>query len=263
MYRKQTHDNKMYTVLNQIGKEVQIRAVWLILCFLLTLVCCYTFSQELLFLLAKPYLLVSKPNSAFLSTQLTETLNTYVTSAVFFSLCACTPLGIYQLWCFFIPSCNQTQRVHLHRWFVLSTLSLICVVSVSFLWLLPTLWHFLYHLNNTSTDMFIIELQPKIYDFLLLTVRFVFFSSVCSQIPVIFVCILEYHVIALPDCVQHRKSVWFCSVLLAALLSPPDLWCQLTALVLISVVIELTILYAFVRVHYDAVRTQRCIGRLG
>uniref|UniRef100_UPI0031F3A1A1 Sec-independent protein translocase protein n=1 Tax=Zygnema cf. cylindricum TaxID=3142258 RepID=UPI0031F3A1A1 len=246
----------MYSALNQIGKEVQIRAVWLMLCILLTFVCCYTFSEELLFLLAKPFLLVSKPNSAFISTQLTETLNTYVTSAVLLCLCACTPYCLYQVWCFFIPSCNQTQRGQLNRLFVLSALSLICVVSVSFMWILPTIWHFLYNLNNTST-LLSIQLQPKIYDFIMLTVRFVFLSSVCSQIPVILLCFIESNVICLQDCVQHRRSVWFCCVLLAAMLTPPDLWCQLTALVLIYVVIEFTIMYAFIRVHYDAVRGQR------
>nr|YP_010736369.1 Sec-independent protein translocase protein [Zygnema circumcarinatum]QKQ14697.1 Sec-independent protein translocase protein [Zygnema circumcarinatum]WEL36342.1 Sec-independent protein translocase protein [Zygnema circumcarinatum] len=242
----------MYSALNQIGKEIRIRALWLILSILLTFVCCYTFSEELLFLLAKPFIVVSKPNSYFLSTQLTETLTTYVTSSVLLCLCVCTPYGFYQMWCFFIPSCNQTQRAQLNRYCVLSTLCLISVVLVLFVWILPTIWSFLYHLNKTSTNLLTIQLQPKIYDFIMLTVRFVFLSSVCSQIPVILLSLIEYNVIELQDCVQHRRSVWFSCVLIAALLTPPDLWCQLTALLLIYFVIEFTIFYALIRVHYDA-----------
>ena len=238
---------------NHIFKEVQFRFVWLIICFCLTCVCCYIFSEELLFLLAKPFLIVYKPNKAFISTQLTETLNTYITSSFIFSFVFCTPYFIYQMWCFLIPSCKQTQRTQLSSFCVLSAFAFVCVFSLSLLCLLPTIWSFLYKLSkNTSSNLLIIQLQPKIYDFIMLTIRFLFLSCVCSQIPVILLCLIEYNIIALQDFIQHRSKLWFCCVLIAALLTPPDLWCQLSALLFVYVLIEFTIMYALVRLHYGA-----------
>ena len=243
------------TKIEHIFKEIQIRTVWTLICFIATCVCCYSFSEELLFLLAKPFLIVYKPNSSFISTQLTETLNTYVTVSIILSVFFCTPNLIYQLWCFFIPSCNYTERMQLSRMCLLSTLALFCMLLISAMWLLPTLWWFLYQLSNTSGNVFTIQLQPKIYDFIILTIRILLLLFICSQIPVFLIWLIECGIIKATDCIKHRKSVWFCCILIAAFLSPPDLWCQLLALLPISIVIESTIFYSIISFHYSHLTT--------
>lgn len=242
-----------------ICKELRIRTLWVILCIICTSACCYTFSEELLFLLAKPFILASKANSFFLSTQLTETLNTYVTSALILGVCTCTPYFIYQIWCFCIPSLNQSQRLILNRFGLFSAFAFLSMLSFTFMWILPNIWSMLYKLNHTTTNLFLIQLQPKIYDFLILTLRFVLFSSICSQIPLLICCFIEYNAISIDVVVDYRRYFAFCSVLITALLTPPDLWCQFTAFLLMYVVIECTILYGFVRAHYAAKRrTKTC-----
>lgn len=246
----------MHSAYQLILKEVRIRALWLIMCVVCTSVCCYTFSEEFLFLLAKPFIVVSKANSSFISTQLTETFNTYVTSALILGACASAPNLIYQIWCFCIPSCNQTQKVILKRLCFMSAFAFLAVLSITFVWILPNIWSILYQINKTTSNLFVIQLQPKIYDFILLTMRILLLSSISSQIPILICSCIEYNIISIRDCIKYRRFFAFCSVLVSALLAPPDVWCQLTALLLIHVVIECTILYAFIRVRYN-VKTAR------
>jgi hypothetical protein len=55
----------------------------------------------------------------------------------------------------------------------------------------PNIWHFLYKLNITSTNLLIIKLQLKFFDYIVLTVRILFISSICSQIQVLVICLLK------------------------------------------------------------------------
>ncbi len=149
----------MHSAFNNIWREARLRAVWMCICVMVTCVYCYWFSEELLFVLARPLLLVQNNHSGFISTQLTETLHTYITSGLLLCWCVCTPYFIVQLWCFVIPSCNHTQRAQLkHLCFISATFGLV-VVSVTLLWIMPTIWHFLYRWSsNTGTAVFIIQL---------------------------------------------------------------------------------------------------------
>jgi Tat protein translocase TatC len=288
--------------LTHIFREVRFRFLWCFFSYGFTFCFSYHFSEELLYLLAKPFLqlfqsspltleaacncffaesydvegpspsvaapvsqcLTGAPKvawpptsaptsphfSSFISTQLTEALNTYITSSCIFSFVFCIPFFFYQIWCFLIPSCNQTQRQQVARYILLSLTFFVCFFSISLLFLLPNVWLFLYSLSKTSTKLFVIQLQPKIYDFIMLTIRFMFLSFMGSQIPVILLWLVELKKILLQDCIKYRSSLVLCSILLSALLTPPDFICQLLTSLFILVVVELTLFYAFVKVHY-------------
>nr|YP_009755787.1 SecY-independent transporter protein [Gonatozygon brebissonii]QIQ23065.1 SecY-independent transporter protein [Gonatozygon brebissonii] len=244
----------MLSSLNYIIKEGRIRIYWIITSFILTCFFCFLFSEELLFVLTKPFLQVAKPKSFFICTQLTESLNTTITTSFILSFFFWMPHLIYQLWCFFIPSCKGSQRVQLAKYGNLSAFAFFFVFFLTFVWIMPNIWVFLYNLSNTSTNMLRIQLQPKIYDFIKLTLRFFLLASIFSQLPVLLICFLEYKKISLEDCIKHRKSAVFLSVLFSALVTPPDIWCQLAAWLPIYFILELTLFTALIQLEYAKAR---------
>lgn len=127
--------------------------------------------------------------------------------------------------------------------------------------------HLLYRWSsNTGTAVFIIQLQPKIYDFIMLTVRFLFISYVCSQIPVLLICCIEYNVIGLKQCFKQRRVLLCCSVCIAALVTPPDIGSQIAAWLPLYLVIELSLFYALIRRNYEtaaATANAPCASRHG
>lgn len=86
-----------------------------------------------------------------------------------------------------------------------------------------------------------IKLQPKIYDHIMLTVRISFIPSVCSQVPVIVICLPEPRALSVETSTNNRRFLMVFPLLTAALSTPPDIWCQIVALFLISLIIELAI----------------------
>ncbi|CDY44546.1 BnaA01g21930D [Brassica napus] len=72
----------------------------------------------------------------------------------------------------------------------------------------------------------------------MLTVRISFIPSVCSQVPVIVICLPEPRGLSLETFTNNRRFLMVFPLLTAALSTPPDIWCQIVARFLISLIIE-------------------------
>jgi Tat protein translocase TatC len=225
--------------------EVRIRSVRILIGLGLTWFTRYWFSEESISPLAKPFITLPL-DSYFVCTQLTEALSTYVAT----SLIACSyfvfPLISYQIWCFLIPSCYGEQRLKYNRIFYLSGFCFSLFLLLTLSWVVPNVWHFLYFVGATSTNLLMIKLQPKIYDYIMLTVRILFISSVCSQVPVIVICLLESRGLSVETFTSNRRFLMVFSLFTAALSTPPDIWCQTVASFFIYSIIEFAIFVALI-----------------
>jgi len=143
-----------------------------------------------------------------------------------------------------MPSCYEEQRKKYKKLFYLSGFCFFLFFFVTFVWIVPNVWHFLYKLSTTSTNLLIIKLQPKIFDYIMLTVRIFFISSICSQVPVLVICLLESK--GVKTFIKNRRFFMVFSLFTAAFFTPPDIWCQIVACLPIYFIIELTIFYALI-----------------
>lgn len=207
---------------------------------------CYWFSEESISLLAKPFLTLPL-DSYFVCTQLTEAFPTYVATSPIACLYFVFPLISHQIWCFSIPSCYGEQRTKYNRFLHLSGSCFSLFLFLTPPRVVPNVWHFLYFVGATSTKLLMIKLQPKIYDHILFTVRISFIPSVCSQIPVILIRLPEpRREASVETFTSNRRFFLVFSLIIAALSTPPDIWCQIVACFLISLIIELAIFVALI-----------------
>lgn len=223
--------------------EVRIRFFRLLFGLVLTWFTRYSFSEELIFPLAKPFLRMPL-DSYFVRTQSTEALSTYlVTSSI-----ACSyfffPFLSYQIWVFLIPSCYYEQRKKYNRFIHCCAFSFFLFLFLTLSWIVPNVWHFLYLMGATSTNLLMIKLQPKIYDYIMLTVRISFIPSICSQVPIIVIRLPEHRGLSVETFTNNRRFLMVFPLLTAALTTPPDIWCQIIASFLIYSIIELAIFVA-------------------
>nr|WRW54040.1 transport membrane protein [Mesembryanthemum crystallinum] len=234
--------------------EVRVRLVWLLLGLGLTWFTRYRFPEELIFPLAKPFL--SLPlDSSFVRTQSTEAFSTHVATS---SIACCYflfPSINYQIWCYLIPSLYGEQRLNYKRFFHLSTLSFFFFLFLTLTRVIPHVWNFLYVMGATSTNSLMLKLQPRIYDYIMLTVRISFIPSICSQVPLIVICLLELRSLSLKTLTSNRRYLLVIPLFTAAIASPPDIWCQIVARLLFFSIIELAIFVASIlQVHAEASR---------
>nr|YP_002860250.1 Sec-Y independent protein translocase component [Nothoceros aenigmaticus]ACC86774.1 Sec-Y independent protein translocase component [Nothoceros aenigmaticus] len=240
----------MNFVFKTISEEVRIRFFRILIRFSLTRFTCHWFPEECIFLLAK-----SSPTSPYLDsflirTESTEASSTYVTTSLISRFYFFLPLPSHQIWCFFIPSCYEERRREYKKLFYLSGFRFFLFLFVTFVWVVPKVRHFLYESSTTSTNSLIIKLQPKILDYTMPTVRISFISPIRSQVPVLVICLLESKDVSVKTCIKNRRFSLVLPVFTAALITPPEIWCQIVACLPIYFITELTILYALIiQVH--------------
>nr|YP_009531821.1 SecY-independent transporter protein [Leiosporoceros dussii]AXZ70962.1 SecY-independent transporter protein [Leiosporoceros dussii] len=236
----------MNFVFKTILEEVRIRFFRVLIRFSLTWFTCYWFSEECIFLLAKSFPTLLYLDSFFICTELTEAPSTYVTTSLILRSYFFLPFSSHQIWCFLILSCYEEGRREYKRWFYSSGFRFFLFLLVTLIWVVPRVWHFLYESSATSTNSLIIKLQPKIFDYIMSTVRILFISSICSQVPVLVICLLESKDLSVKTCIKNRRLFLVFSLFTVAFLTPPDIWCEIVACLPIYSIIESTISYALI-----------------
>jgi Sec-independent protein secretion pathway component TatC len=91
-----------------------------------------------------------------------------------------------------------------------------------------------------------IKLQPRIYDYIMFTLRILFIPSVCSQVPVIVICLPKGWGLSVEIFTSNRRFLMVFPLITAALSTPPDIWCQIVAPLLLYSIIELAIFVALI-----------------
>ena len=119
----------------------------------------------------------------FLCTQMTEAFRTYLKVSFVVSLYASAPLFFYQIWCFLIPSCTKQKRQSATRWLIVSGTLFYGAFLCAYCFVVPITWSFFISQCSTSISLLHFELQPKIYDYMLLLFRFMLIFGLCSQMP--------------------------------------------------------------------------------
>nr|AJP34454.1 transport membrane protein [Silene noctiflora] len=225
------------------GEEVRIRLVRIGIGLGCTWFTRYCFTEEIIFSLAKPFL--SLPcQSAFLATQLTEALETYLATATIASAYFVLPFVSHQIWASCITSCYRNERMKYRRFLYLSAASFFVFAFLTLSRVVPNVWHFPYFVGTTSTNSLMIQLQPKIYDYIMLTLRISFIPSVCSQVPLIVIRLIELKELHVETLTKNRRLLLVFPLLTAALSTPPDVWYQILFAFLIYLIIELAIFVA-------------------
>ena len=240
------------SAIGSIIKEGKIRIGWILICYFITFLTSYFFSEDLFFGLAIPYFQIAKI-SFFICTQITESLSTYMMISLISGFVFSFPYILYQIWSFFIPSYNQNQRQAVKKIFFYSLAILFFFFILTYFWILPSIWLFLYKLSNTvdTSHFFIMKLQPKVYDFTLITLRVLFIVGICSQIPIII--IFSLNTVGLKGYriwIKNRRMLWFLSILLAAFITPPDLSCQMSVWLFMIIFIEFSFYASHLHIQY-------------
>ncbi|XP_044973701.1 uncharacterized tatC-like protein ymf16 [Hordeum vulgare subsp. vulgare] len=156
------------------------------------------------------------------------------------------PLISHQIWCFSIPSCYGEQRQKYNRILHLSGSRFSLFLLLTPPRVVPNVWHFPYFVGATLTNSLMIKLQPKIYDYIMLTVRILFIPSVCSQVPVIVIYLPEPRGLSVETFTSNRRFLMVFPLFTAALSTPLDIWCQTVAPFLIYSIIEFCFLLLLV-----------------
>lgn len=202
--------------------EGRDRISYLLFSFAITSSVCYIYSLELIFLYVKPFLSFEK---SFIFTELTEALYVTLEICIITSLSLVFPLLCYQAWCFLLPSFYNLERRGWSLFLLLSILfSFLALLSV-YLLILPGIAGVLLQFEIKS-QILTIQLEARIDSYVDWSSKIFLGVLVYGQLPLLSYIGFYWGLLSPNLLIRRRRPLLALSILISALLSPPDLLTQ-------------------------------------
>ena len=163
----------------------------------------------------------------FIYTNVSEAFLATLEAVITFSIAFTLPIFVYHLWCFLMPSRYHRERINFNKGMCKSL-----VYILFFLWLitqllLPQICQFL-HLFAVDRGKLQITNQARIAPYLTWVSSTVIRLLLASGTPVCIYLCLKYGIFKLNFLIKNRRITTYILISLAAILSPPDFWSQLS-----------------------------------
>jgi sec-independent protein translocase protein TatC len=221
-YRAAQNEMGVSSPLSHHLNEAKSRFLYLIFSLSIAFLTSYTFSIELIYLFVKPFLVFEK---SFIFTELTEALSITVKLCLFATFYAVSPLVLYQVWCFFLPSLCIVERRRWNAFWAVTFLLLAFSLLVTYFVLLPKVAAALLQFE-IKRQALSIQLEARIGSYINWSFKVFLVAALFGQWPIIsfsasYFGLFDYHLGG-----GSRRTALASSILLAALVSPPDLVSQ-------------------------------------
>jgi sec-independent protein translocase protein TatC len=184
------------------------------------------FSQELYGLVAAPLLQFLPPGSSMIATEVASPFFAPLKLAFVAGLVAAMPVVLYQVWAFVAPGLYRTEQRFVMPLLVSSTLLFYLGIAFAYFLVLPLVFHFI--VGVAPEGVAVMTDINQYLDFVL--AMFVVFG-VSFETPVAIVLLVKAGFVTPAKLRSVREYVFLGAFVVAAVLTPPDVFSQ-TALAL-------------------------------
>lgn len=194
---------------------------------------CYTFAEEILFILTAPLLRLKIPGLTLIGTGVPEAFFTKMKVAFIASVILVFPVLLWQAWQFIAPGLYEREKHHARSFVFFGTL-----------FFLAGAWFCYEVIFQVGYSYFIkrfqaIEVRPaiRIGEYLSFSSRLMLAFGIAFELPVVAYFLARVGLIDHRFLIRQSRYAFLFLLLLAAILTPPDLAAQ------ILLTVPLTILY--------------------
>lgn len=220
--------------------ELRRRILWTALIFLMAFGLGWALAPYALEYLAYPLLKVW-PGGEMLYTGLTDGLMIQFSLATLVALLVVAPVALWQLWAYVAPGLHQNERRLIWPILILSPLLFIAGVAFAFYILFPMAFRFFIELNLAATVPTVF--MPAIRDYLGFTIGMLKIFGLAFQLPLIMVLLNRMGIVSRASVSRMRRYAIVVIVILAAILTPPDIISQILLAVPLWLLFEVGILF--------------------
>jgi len=217
--------------------ELRSRAFKMVLCLLGAFVCLYPFADQLFQFIAEPIMRAMPEGSSLISKQVASPFLTPLRATFWISLFAAMPLLLYHLWKLvdaWLPASKRRVAIP----FIVASAGLFYVgVAFAFFLVLPAAFKFF-----ASRDLVGVTVMTDINAFLSFTIGMVFAFGIAFQMPIIIIIIVWTGLVSRKALKGARPYVLLAVFVIAAVLTPPDVFSQTLLAVPMYVLYEIALL---------------------
>ena len=221
--------------------ELRSRLILSVIAFLLCMVCVFPFSKYIFNFLAMPItelLAVQNEANDLIFTGLQQGFMVNVKISFFGGFIVSFPFVGFQIWRFIAPGLYKKEKLAFLPFLIASPLLFIIGAAFAYFVVLPLAFNFFLSFQNTSdlNNLVGIKYLGTINEYLSLTMRFILAFGICFQLPVLLTLMGKVGLVSSVSLIRIRKYAIVSILIIAAIVTPPDV---ITQIILFSVVYSL------------------------
>ncbi len=226
--------------LMQHFSELRRRILWIALIFAISFVGGWYVSPYIQSFLSAPLLNVWD-GGVLLYSGLSDGLMIRFSLAILFALFVIMPVVLWHMWAFVAPGLKQNEQRFVLPILIMSPVLFVLGAGFSFYFLLPIIFKFFIELNQTSSVPGI--LLPVARDYLSFAIGMLKIFGVAFQLPLVMVLLNRIGVLSRARVIKMRRYAIVMIVIVAAVLTPPDVVSQIMLALPMWLLFEFSILF--------------------
>lgn len=209
--------------LSQHFAELRRRILWLLAVFVFALIAGWYLSPYLQELLTAPLFKVW-PDGELLYTGIADGLMIRFSLSVLFSIFLTTPFALWQAWAFVSPGLHKAERKIIWPILIMSPILFLIGAAFAFYVLFPFVFGFFIELNQSAPVPAVV--LPAVKDYLAFAIGLLKVFGIAFQLPLILVILNRVGILPREKAVKMRRYAIVLIVVVAAVLTPPDVVSQ-------------------------------------
>ncbi len=227
--------------------ELRSRLILSVLAFLICMVCVFPFSKYIFNFLAMPItelLAIQNEANDLIFTGLQQGFMVNVKISFFGGFIVSFPFVGFQIWRFIAPGLYKKEKLAFLPFLIASPLLFIIGAAFAYFVVLPLAFSFFLSFQNTSdlNNLVGIKYLGTINEYLSLTMRFILAFGICFQLPVLLTLMGKAGLISSASLTRIRKYAIVSILILAAIVTPPDVITQIILFTVMYSLYEISIL---------------------
>ncbi|HEY1096279.1 MAG TPA: twin-arginine translocase subunit TatC [Alphaproteobacteria bacterium] len=214
-----------------IGHIIELRKRLLICAvfFCIAVGVCYLYAEQIYAFLLHPLeVAMHGKNRRLIYTGLTEAFMTYMKVAFFAGGILTLPMVLLQVWRFIAPGLFDHERRAVLPFIIATPLLFIAGLAMAFYGIIPVAWEFFtsFETNGQVSGSLPIVMETRLSEYLSLTMTLLVIFGVAFELPVFMGLLAKTGLIKADALSKNRKYAFLVILVVAAILSPPDVISQ-------------------------------------
>lgn len=226
--------------LMQHFSELRRRVLWEALIFALCFVFGWWIAPFLQQFLTQPLMAVW-PDGELLYTGLSDGLMIHFSLATLFSLIVILPVALWHVWAFVSPGLKESERKIIWPLLIASPILFLLGAGFAFYFLFPVVFRFFVELNQSAPVPNM--LMPVARDYLTFAIGLLKVFGVAFQLPLVLILLNRIGVLPRAVVLKMRRYAIVFIIVLAAILTPPDVVSQIMLALPLWGLFEISILF--------------------